>query len=268
MEKKVNKKIILVSVLNFMFFNINSGPNEDILLASKKGNFEQVKLAIEKGADVKSKNKFGNAPIHHATRHNNIDLLRLLINANADVNSTNILGETPLYLAKKEIAEILIDNAADVNARSNGNLTPLHRAVVKKDKETAKLLLSKGAIVDAQDDYGWTPLHDAASINNKDMVELLLKSGANKDIKDFKNRTASDVTDSWEIKILINNFVVDDISLDELKKHNNYPEAFKSYWSKKQQNILENKYIQLGASRGFKQYITDFIMQNRINNGS
>jgi ankyrin repeat protein len=107
--------------------------------------------------------------------------VRLAINFGADVDVKNKWGDTPLHLAKNvEIAKLLIEKGADVNAKDNGGETPLHLASYNDSIELATLLLDRGADVGAKDDDGETPLDTAYSYEMKDLFKKYKKRLAKK----------------------------------------------------------------------------------------
>ena len=153
-------------------------------------NEKTFNLLIKYGADVNSKDKEGNTPLH--LKRNSKGIVKLLIENGADVNVKNNEGNTPLHLLKlskiscspfikdKEYfdfywngsAKLLIDNGADVNARNNKSETPLFYV---KDLEFAKLLIKYGADVNARNNDGETPLFYVKGLA---FAKLLIENGA------------------------------------------------------------------------------------------
>jgi hypothetical protein len=90
-----------------------------------------AKLLIAKGADLNSKTRQGETPLHGAASNGRKEIVELLLAKGADVNAKNEYGWTPLHWAaeygRKEIVELLIDEGADVNAKTWDNKTPLDR---------------------------------------------------------------------------------------------------------------------------------------------
>jgi ankyrin repeat protein len=102
-----------------------------------------------------------------------------LIKRGADVNSKNNYGQTPLHRALGnnaiEIAKLLIDAGADVEAKNNYGLTPLHLASGNNHIEMTEFLLERGADVNAKDKYGRTPLYVAGSDEMKTLLKKYMK---------------------------------------------------------------------------------------------
>ena len=116
--------------------------------AVQKGNVEQVKKLLEKGANPNSY-YFG---AYDAREYYETPLLALM-HYTED-------GEQAL-----EIMKVLINAGADVNARNRSYSTALHYNYT--DIEKFKLLIQSGADVNARNMYGRTPLFGAGEKNIK-----------------------------------------------------------------------------------------------------
>lgn len=118
--------------------------------ASCAGNPETVKILLDRRADVNSRNKWGDMPLHVAAK-NRAEAVKTLITAGADVNAIQHNGETPLHIAcrsinlYKEAVKALIDAGADVNARDNSGETPIIVAYGFKRIEIVQFLIDAGA---------------------------------------------------------------------------------------------------------------------------
>lgn len=125
-------------------------PDEILLLASKNDIPELVTYAIERGANLETKNQRGETPLISASKNDNLEILKTLIENGADVNARNTLGNTAMMLAsflgQTEIVKTLIENGADVNARGNDGQTALSWTHSKFSRtDTVKLLKKYGA---------------------------------------------------------------------------------------------------------------------------
>ncbi|MFC1794190.1 ankyrin repeat domain-containing protein [Planctomycetota bacterium] len=134
--------------------------------AIKKGDVDQVKLLISKGADINEKDKKGWTPLHSAAWYSHKNIAELLIAEGANIDETDVSGQTPLYPAVRSsesnyVAELLIAKGSNAKAKDKVGNTPLHHAVGYWDvnKDVLKLLITKGADVNARNDEGQTPLH-------------------------------------------------------------------------------------------------------------
>ena len=71
----------------------------------------------EDGAEVNSKDAWGNTPLHHAIQYEYLGMVEYLVQNGADINAKNDEGETPLDWANhcKDIAKVryLIEKGAE-----------------------------------------------------------------------------------------------------------------------------------------------------------
>lgn len=97
--------------------------NQELMQALKNGELEEVKLLVEKGADVNFTDSSGNHPLFWAVITDNFEMSKLLIDSGADVNALNSVNEdnyaVPAIMMVPrnnniEIMELLIDSGADV----------------------------------------------------------------------------------------------------------------------------------------------------------
>ena len=91
-----------------------------IYKAAKEGQIEEVKKLLPAGADVNTKTKFMETPLHFAAENGQKEVAELLIDKGADVNAKIVTGRkkgmTPLAIANmfssKEIADLLRKHGA------------------------------------------------------------------------------------------------------------------------------------------------------------
>ncbi len=111
----------------------------------------------------------------------NVEIVRLLLDRGADVNSKDQDGVTPLMCVRDvKIAELLISRGADVKAKSKDGRTALSRQSAYNDALTV-LLIEHGADVNCKDEYGRTMLHKLGSV---DEINKMLDMGFNVNAKD------------------------------------------------------------------------------------
>ncbi|MFZ1545572.1 MAG: ankyrin repeat domain-containing protein, partial [Candidatus Nitrotoga sp.] len=113
--------------------------------------------------------------------------VKLLLNAGIEVNTKNSRGSNALieasWAGKQEVVSYLLDAKADVNSASSGQLTALSAAVNQKHESVALLLLEHGANPNAVDSVGSTPLIEAAWQGNLALMKTLLAKGATPNYK-------------------------------------------------------------------------------------
>lgn len=92
-EDEVNTKITLDNYKDI------KEAQELIFTASKKGNLNDVKLAVRIGANINKADEMGNTPLHWAALKGHLDVVKFLVENGADINKENNKGDTPLSLA-------------------------------------------------------------------------------------------------------------------------------------------------------------------------
>ena len=113
---------------------------------------------------VDSKDGYGRTPLWWAAENGHEMVVKLLVEKGADVNSKDDRdGWTPLWRAAENgheaVVELLVEKGADVNSKEDRDgRTPLWWAAENGHEEVVKLLLEKGADVDSKDEYSRTPL--------------------------------------------------------------------------------------------------------------
>ena len=165
-----------------------------ILIATIKGHLEIMEYLIEKGANVKNKDKNGFTSFHHAAEsasENNVEILRKLIEfalrKNVDgvdikTSEKNAESRSPLQIAaikgRAEIMKFLIEEkGADILAVDIRGKTALHLAIKRSPKIEATMYLIEKAssdLINLEDDNGDTSLHLAANLNKFDILKRLI----------------------------------------------------------------------------------------------
>jgi ankyrin repeat protein len=98
-------------------------------------------------------------------------VVKLLVEKGADMESKDSSGRTPLwYAATKAVAQLLIEKGADVESKDEWGRTPLSIAAENGQDAVIQLLIEKGADVDSKDSYGQTR---ATAFRHEGVVQLL-----------------------------------------------------------------------------------------------
>ena len=168
-------------------------------------SIDEIKTAINHGADVNYAREDGTTPLHLAAKSRGdsaASLVNFLIEKGAYVNAKDNDGYTPLLLAAnmanpKPIKK-LIEHGADVNASTKKGETSLHMAAKwgyeEDEEEIIKILLEARDInVNANKVLGFTPLHFAVFGQNPETIQILLENDADKTIKNENGDTAFDL---------------------------------------------------------------------------
>ena len=178
--------------------NLKYDGQPPILIATIKGHLEIMEYLIEKGANIKYKDKNGYTSFHHAAEsasENNVDIFRKLIvlAVRKNVDGVNIKtsektaeSRSPLHIAaikgRVEIMKFLIEEKrADILAVDIWRKTALHLAIKDSPKIEATMYLIEKAssdLINAKDDNGDTPIHLAANLNNFEVLILLIARSA------------------------------------------------------------------------------------------
>ena len=120
-------------------------------LAAFFGCRDSMEVLIAAGAKLneRSNNAMQNMPLHAAAAGRNADVVRLLLERGAWVNSRQHGGWTALHAAAQngdiELAQLLIAAGADVAARADNNQNPLDLALTKGHQQMVEILEHYGA---------------------------------------------------------------------------------------------------------------------------
>jgi ankyrin repeat protein len=160
--------------------NPNQTDNEDdpppaLWWAAFRGDVGTAELLIDKGANVEGVGS--RFPLMAASLNGHLEMVRLLIDRGAQVNSRNVHG-TPLSHAAEanriEVMRFLMEKGADVDGKDDRyyRWTPLMRAAAAGSVEAVKLLLEKGANPGFKDTRGDTPRSIAEERGHPHVAEL------------------------------------------------------------------------------------------------
>lgn len=94
---------------------------DPFLWSVENGHTELVKLFLDKGEDVNTRNGEGMTLLHHAAQNGQMEAASLLLDRGADINAKDSLGNTPLMINAFDpgwqTMLLLIERGADVNAQ-------------------------------------------------------------------------------------------------------------------------------------------------------
>ena len=163
---------------------------------------------LDKGADVKVRDRFQMTPLHRASysyvQGQDLTLVQRLIDKGADVNARGNNGLIPLHQAAQsggiKLAQLLLDNGADINSydKYSGPIgsasisgTVLQVAINFNPKEEmATFLVERGAKLNKKDSSGNTELHLAALKGYSDLTRHLVEHGADVNALNEHGRSA------------------------------------------------------------------------------
>lgn len=172
-----------------------------LIATTYSGNLEVVKLLLDHGADVKSKDTYDETVLTSAAKRSDADMVRELILAGADLNARSFPlpvepSFTPLAWAAREgnieTVKLLLEHGAADDEKSLQ--TALLVACLRGATDKVRLLLEHGADPNQPGEV-WvelTPLMAAAYSDsvNHEVVRLLLKNGGDFTKENAKGQTA------------------------------------------------------------------------------
>ncbi|MFH1461399.1 MAG: ankyrin repeat domain-containing protein [bacterium] len=229
---KINlfKKIfIILLITNFLgnqiyagnFFNIP--PEKKLMDGAIENDIDLIKEALESGAEINTKDKYGNTALHLLVSNNNKKATAIILNhPDCDIDSRNISGNTPLHVTTiknaVDCSKLLLQHGANVNAQNNFGQAPLHIAVIFTKKN---FNLKKYAII---------------LFSKIQIIKNLIFFGANKELRDGDEKTPIDICEDIELKD-----VIIQATKDRNKFENSLRQIKKRFRTKVQKREVERK---------------------------
>ena len=169
-------------------FVLCAGAGEAVALsplieAVKQGDLAQVRVLLDRGADVDAPEIDGTTALHWAVHRDDGDLAALLIDRGADVTAANRYGVAPIALASLNgsapMLARLLAAGADANRAQPEGETALMTAARTGRVEAVRVLLEHGADVDAAEEWrGQNALMWAAAEGHTATAQELIAHGA------------------------------------------------------------------------------------------
>ncbi|KPE49255.1 ankyrin repeat domain-containing protein [Chryseobacterium indologenes] len=177
----------------------NRMEQKDIIGLVKKNDLAAVKSALDKGADVNTKDRIGRSLLLIATREKQVEMAKLLVSYKADVNLQDDQLDSPFLYAgasgQTELVKLFLENGARFDVFNRYNGTALIPACERGHVETVKILVkTKGFPVNHVNRLGWTALMEAVILGNgtqkyQEIVQVLKDNGADLSIPDHSGKT-------------------------------------------------------------------------------
>lgn len=165
-------------------------------------SYKEIKLDLEKGADVNARDKNGVTALMYAADHD-LQMVNWLVIHGADVNARSIYGESAIIDSggavgwDGRVTIYLLKHGAHANDKFQNNLTALYLAASNSTTNPAvKALIKAGADVNiqlndkAKNAAGRTPLIAASMLHRLDNMRDLISAGATLDNQDHFGMTA------------------------------------------------------------------------------
>ncbi|KAM5374067.1 hypothetical protein ACJA88_008229 [Fusarium oxysporum] len=153
-----------------------------------RGSSSAVRLLLDRRADLRALDTYGNSVLHHAVNTEKSSVIKLLLDSGSDVNRQNAQGLTPLHLAivgdHSSAVKALLERCSRTDIADNLGRRALHEAVLSGNKTCTQLLLKHRVAVDARDNDGQTALVYAIQGRHGSLLKLLLEGGTDINARD------------------------------------------------------------------------------------
>jgi ankyrin repeat protein len=160
--------------------------------ASRDGNIEAVKRAIDAGAEVDYSTEKGKTALMLAASNGHIDTVKLLLDYGAQIDRQDNFGTTAIIVAatanKTETAQFLAEQGADPTHKDSSGGSALSNATFFGHADTVKALLKHAD--DLQQNDAEELMMIACGLGHTDVAKALLKHGISPNARGIKQRTA------------------------------------------------------------------------------
>lgn len=183
-----------------------------------------LKFLLENGADINDGGRSG-SPLQFSK---SVEIAKYLIDKGANVNTRDRWGNIPLvYVSNKEIAALLVEHGADIHT-ANKDGENAFAAILNNSGSIsiAEILLSKGVNINGQDNEGKTALINAVERKNINTIKFLISNGANPNLADNEGNTAMDLARKEGSSEIINILKEDPANLKKMDNPANVQEVF------------------------------------------
>ena len=164
---------------------------KQLLLLAKRGDYKifsnllnKMLLLPKNLIDLNYHDGKGFTALNYACNEGNIKIVEILLKAKCDPNIINYEKESPLHLASKkgyfEICRKLIENGALLNMSNFEKNTPIHYVCMNNDVKLLKYFLTKFPKVDSKNIFGKMPIDLTNSKEIKELLENYLNNSENK----------------------------------------------------------------------------------------
>jgi ankyrin repeat protein len=152
------------------------------LIIAAGHSFDAVKLLVEKGAAVMTKDSGGKTALMEAAAKNQLETVKFLVDAGSVIDARDASNNTALLYAaslnifgrdSREIVKYLIEKGANINAKNNQSQTVAMWAAKRGYADILNTLLSLQCDISVVDSKGWSALKYAREWDCIEIVEMI-----------------------------------------------------------------------------------------------
>ena len=147
--------------------------------AVQEGHEAVVKVLLERGAALETRDYWGRTPLLHAARYGHEAVIKVLLERGVELKTKDNDSRTPLSHAAgnghEAVVKVLLERGAELKTRDNDSRTPLLWAARYGHEAVVKVLLERGAALETEDYWSRTPLLHAVGNGHEAVVKLLLE---------------------------------------------------------------------------------------------
>ena len=169
-----------------------------LLVARQTGNVEFGKMLLQKGADINTRDKYGDMPLNLAAWKGFKSFIDFLLDKGADFDTTRGMSLTMLGWAadcgSARLFNVVTEKGKNLFADERANRATMRRAIAGGAVEIVKTLLAKNVPLAAEADrYGWRPAHAAAANGHASMIEFLAEKGVGLNERTLSGKSAANL---------------------------------------------------------------------------
>jgi hypothetical protein len=173
MRKFVALTTLLICSIDSQAWAEKRGDLDVFLKAAEENAVETLRIAVENGVPVDSRDGQSRTALLIATYQNSVEAARFLIGAGADVNAKDDLQDSPYLYAgaegRLEILKMTLAAGADLDSINRYGGTALTPAAHHGHVEVVRYMLTTNVDIDQINHLGWTALLEAVILANKNV---------------------------------------------------------------------------------------------------